>query len=150
MSWFFGKKKHHKSSSSDSPVEENTVPLQGDDFIFVENQGNPLPPNSDIGNESGPPSSNLYPNLSGMSLYPSTVPTDLPKQNPQTDLHSYLYGVPFKLCKQLEISTNNDIDIDRLRVNEILSFIVRTENDDFKYDFSLERSVVNEMDSRNE
>ncbi|KAK2584194.1 hypothetical protein KPH14_006619 [Odynerus spinipes] len=130
MSWFFGKKKHHKESLAESFEDLTTIP-----------------PN--IPEETPQPSTGLYPLISGVPTYP--IPsTDLPKQNQQADVQHYLNGVPFKLCKQLENNMNNDFEIDRLRVNEIMSFINRIEEQNFDYEFSLEKSVISEMNSAND
>lgn len=41
------------------------------------------------------------------------------------------------------------MDIDRLRVNEILNYIERIQNDDSDYTFQVEKSVIAEMDCAN-
>ncbi|XP_066589080.1 uncharacterized protein [Prorops nasuta] len=141
MSWLFGKKKNHKESPTDSTEEEQTVE-QGSDFIFVERKENiisPIIPGSGTSNS-------LYPNMSGMPAYPPSMPHAPPK--PDVDHIPYLSGVPFKLCKQLERSLNDDFDIDLLRVNEICSFIERTQSKNYNYNFEFEESIASEMTSR--
>ncbi|XP_015593279.1 uncharacterized protein LOC107266852 [Cephus cinctus] len=146
MSWFFGKKKHHKESPPESSDE--TLPNQGDDFIFIERRGNPGPELPS--DRSSQPSGGLYPVIDNIPYNPTPIPTNFPKQTAHNENQNYLQGVPFKLCKHLDNTISGDSDIDMFRVNEILSFIVRLENEDFTYDFTLETSVANEMDSRTE
>lgn len=139
MSWLFGKKK--RDSPPSSPESG-----QGDEFIFVERKGNQPPgPGSNEGSEGPPP--NIYPNINNIPQYPPSIATDLPKQNIEP-IQNILNGLPFKLCKQLVHNLNDDIEIDRHRVNEILSYILRMDNgDDIMYDFGLEKSVITEMES---
>lgn len=128
MSWIFGKKK-----SKESPVDVDRTVCQ-------------TPP---IAQDGTPYPSSLYPFIGGTPTYPSPS-SDLTKQSQQPDVQHYLSRVPFKLSKQLESNMNNDFEIDRLRVNEILSFVQRIEEQNFDYDFSLEKSVITEMNSTND
>ncbi|KAF7400807.1 hypothetical protein HZH66_005991 [Vespula vulgaris] len=146
MSWFFGKKKHHKESPVESTEDLSSSNIENE-FVNVERQAYPVPQNSQDGTPY--PGGGLYPLISGASTYP-TLPTDSTKQNQQGDTQHYLNGVPFKLCKQLENNMNNDFEIDRLRANEILSFIQRIEEQNLDYDFSHEKSVISEMNSTND
>lgn len=137
MSWFFGKKKHQRDSPPSSPEPEN--PGQGDGFIFVERRGNEVP-------EAPQGGEGLYPNIGNVPQYPP-MPA-VPKQTVSVDpIQNILNDLPFKLCKQLVSNVNDDIEIDRHRVNEILSYILRLENEEILYDFSVEKNVINEMNS---
>ena len=143
MSWFFGKKKHHKDSPPSSPEEEAPVE-QGDEFIFIERR-NPGPNPGD----NGARSSGLYPSISGLPFYPPMPAQNNLPQNPQMDTQNYLNCIPFKYGEDLQKSILSDMDIDRLRVNEIMSFIERIQNEDTGYDFQVEKSVIAEMESAN-
>lgn len=139
MSWFF-KKKHPKPSTSDS-YEDLTIAAQEENF----------PTSSNIQDGLPYPNSGLYPFIGDVPTSESQkLPTDSSKQNQQADTQHYLNDVPFKLCGQLNNNLNNDFELDILRVNEILSFIQRIEEQNFDYDFSLEKSVISEMDSAND
>lgn len=138
MSWLFGRKKQQKDSPpSESAEEEPSEPSEG--FVIINKGPAPSPP-SMAQDESMYPS--LYPHV------PPVVPSNLPKDQAQGDATHYLSGVPFKLCKQLERSMNSDLDIDRLRIDEMLSFIERIENQNYDYSFSAEEGVIAEMNSR--
>ena len=139
MSWFFGKKKHQKDSPPSSPETER-VPEQGDDFIFIERKN----PGGNIGDNEAR-SSGLYPSISGLSMYPPIIQNEF-QQNPQVDTQNYLNCIPFKYSEDLQKSLLRDMDIDRLRVNEIMSFIERIQNEEIDYSFQLEKSVIAEMD----
>lgn len=146
MSWFFGKKKQQRDSPPSSPETENPPPGQGDEFIFVERRGNRPIPGPGINEGSDTPGENLYPNINNVPQYPAPA-VKLLKQNSVEPIQNILNGLPFKLCKELVDNINDDVEIDRHRVNEILAYILRLENDDVVYDFSIEKSVINEMDS---
>lgn len=150
MSWLFGKKKH-KDSPPDSreEQEEQASANQADDFVIVEKRRTSLPPNVGEGGQGTPYPSGLYPFIGGTPMNPAMSTGNLPKLSQQVDAPHYLSGVPFKLCRQLESNMNNDLEIDGLRINEILSFVERLENQNYDYDFSLETGVIAEMDSRN-
>ncbi|XP_035722092.1 uncharacterized protein LOC118441591 [Vespa mandarinia] len=145
MSWFFGKKKHQKESPVESTEDLTSTSIENE-FENIERQMYPVPQNSQDGIPY--PGGGLYPVINDASTYP-TLPTNSTKQNQQGDMQHYLSGVPFKLCKQLE-SNMNDFEIDRLRANEILSFIQRIEEQNLDYDFSHEKSVITEMNSTND
>lgn len=145
MSWFFGKKKH-KDSPSDYTEEEHPSGDQSDDFVVVEKRRTSLPPN--VGGEGTSHSGRLYPLIGGTPTYPAMSTGNLPKLSQQMEAPHYLSGVPFKLCKELQSNMNQDLDIDGLRISEILSFIERLENQNYDYDFTLEEGVITEMDSR--
>ncbi|OXU27146.1 hypothetical protein TSAR_010055 [Trichomalopsis sarcophagae] len=140
MSWFFGKKKH-RDSPPDSPQEP--APSDDGEFIFIERRNQPEP-NAD----DKPPS--LYPSLSNITPYPSMPMAPFVKQGSQEGPTNYLTNIPFKFCKELERNMNEDLVIDQLRLNEIESFIKRINADNYNYEFSVERSVIAEMDSQNE
>lgn len=139
MSWFFGKKKH-RESPPETPEEPPAPP--DDEYIFVEKR-----------NQSGPNSDDktpgLYPSLNNINSYPA-MPTALVKQNSQESHSSDLSNIPFKLCKELERNMNDDLLIDKLRLDEILNFIKRVKVENYDYEFSLERSVIAEMNSQNQ
>ncbi|XP_011635667.1 uncharacterized protein LOC105426233 isoform X2 [Pogonomyrmex barbatus] len=142
MSWLFGKKKH-KDSPPESRNEHEEQPAvdSGDDFIIIEKRRTSLPPN--VSNQG------LYPSLhDNTPMNPAMSTGNLPKLSQQVDAPHYLSGVPFKLCRQLESNMNNDLEIDSLRISEIMSFVERLENQNYNYDFSLENGVITEMDSR--
>lgn len=132
MSWFFGKKKHQRESPPDTP--EESTPAQPDDYVIIEKQANPLSLTA----------GGLYPHLGdGTAFPPSYPPTTSQNQPLPGESLNYLHGIPFKLSKSL----NNDFEIDRIRIDEIMSFVVRIKNEDYSYDFGLETSVINEMES---
>lgn len=140
MSWLFGKKKHRES-----PPETPNEPANAgsdDSFIFVERRENP----------SNPQNPNLYPMLNNMSMYPPMPvhpsASAVTKQISQDSSNSDLSLIPFKFCKALERSRNNDFDIDKLRVGEIESFLKRIDQENYSYEFQLERSIINEMNSQ--
>lgn len=150
MSWLFGKKKHKDSppeSREEQEQEQQTSANSGDDFVVIERRRTSLPPNVD-GPSSTPYPSGLYPFIGGTPMNPTMSADNLPKLSQQADAPHYLSGVPFKLCKHLESNMNNDLEIDDLRISEILSFIERLENQNYDYDFSLETGVITEMASR--
>ncbi|XP_076244062.1 uncharacterized protein LOC143185179 isoform X2 [Calliopsis andreniformis] len=139
MSWLFGRKKHQKDSPPSESVEEENSSDQNEGFVVVKGPA-PVPPS--VGQDaSGYPSGNLYPYI------PTVIPSDSSKDHSHGDTMHYLSGVPFKLCKQLEINMNNDLVIDRLRIDEILSFVERIQSQNYDYNFSLEESVIAEMNS---
>ncbi|KAL6448259.1 hypothetical protein ACFW04_000319 [Cataglyphis niger] len=145
MSWLFGKKKH-KDSPPESRDEQQTPADSGDEFVVIERRRTSLPPNVDGQNTPYP--SGLYPFIGGTPMNPTMSAGNLPNLSQQVDAPHYLSGVPFKLCKHLESNMNNDLEIDGLRISEILSFIERLENQNYDYDFSLETGVISEMNSQ--
>ncbi|XP_020299865.1 uncharacterized protein LOC109863755 [Pseudomyrmex gracilis] len=146
MSWLFGRKKHKDSppSSRDEQEEQLTSDLK-DDFLVVEKRSSSLP--SEVGNQDTSYPSGLYPFIGGTPMNPALSDLNLPKRSQQVDVPHYLSGVPFKLCKQLESKLNDNLEIDGLRINEILSFVERLENQNYDYDFSLEANVIRELSS---
>lgn len=148
MSWFFGKKKHRESPLDSTEEEQQpSTADHGDDFVVIERRRTSLPPN--VGSENTSCPSGLYPFIGGSPTYPAMSTGNLSKLSQHADAPHYLSGVPFKLCKQLESNMNNDLEIDGLRISEIMSFVERLENQNYDYDFSLEEGVITEMDSRN-
>ncbi|KAG7198837.1 hypothetical protein KM043_001805 [Ampulex compressa] len=147
MSWLFGKKKHQKDSPSEVMEEELSSTTREDGFISIERRNPRSPSNPTVGECSPYPEGGLYPFMGGMPTYPAVAPADSPKQHQQGDALHYLSGVPFKLCKRLEMFMEDDLEVDKLRVAEILSFIERLENQKYDYEFSVEESVVAEMNS---
>lgn len=149
MSWLFGRKKQHKDSPSDS-TEEEQVSNQSDDYEFVPNWTSSIQGNRSHDTTSTYPSGNLYPSyIPPVPEFRQVVPTDSSKDFNQGESTHYLNGVPFKLCKYLEINASNDFEIDQLRISEILSFIETIRNQNYDYNFALEESIVAEMNSRN-
>ncbi|XP_014211861.1 uncharacterized protein LOC106641837 [Copidosoma floridanum] len=135
MSWFFGKKKNKESPPS-SPEE----PAPHDGFIFVEKRNQP---NTDNNTPS------LYPNLNDpLSYQPMSGP--VVKQNSQDGQNNDLTSIPFKFSKDLEDTLNQDLVIDKLRLEEILSFINKVGTENYDYEFQVERSVINEINSQND
>jgi len=150
MSWLFGKKKHKDSPpESRDEQEEQASASQADDFIVIEKRRTSLPPNVGEGDQGTSYPRGLYPFIGGTPMNPAMSTGNLPKLTQQMDAPHYLSGVPFKLCRQLESNMNNDLEIDGLRINEILSFVERLENQNYDYDFSLETGVITEIDSTN-
>ncbi|KAJ8683065.1 hypothetical protein QAD02_018857 [Eretmocerus hayati] len=135
---FFGKKKNRESPPS-SP-EEGTPPSD-DNFVFIEKRG-----------QTGPDSENktpsLYPSLTNIDAYPS-VPIPAVRQISQDSHTSDLSTIQFKLCRELQRSMNDDLVIDKLRLDEIVSFMRRINQRDYEYEFTVERSVIAEMNSQN-
>lgn len=151
MSWFFGRKKQHKDSPSDSTEQEQSS-SQNDGFELFPSWSPATPTNKGHDDGTVPyPSANLYPYIPAVSEFGQVLPPDSSKDfNQGENAPHYLNGVPFKLCKRLEIGTNNDFEIDQLRIGEILSFIERIENQTYDYSFSLEEGIMAEMNSRND
>jgi len=144
MSWIFGKKKQKESPPS--TPEEEPAPSQDEGFIFIEQRNQP---NADNNTPS------LYPNLNDMtSPYPSyppmPVPVAVPKQSSQDSQTHDLTSIPFKFCRDLERTMNEDLMIDKMRLEEISSFMNRINRENYDYKFNLERSVINEINSQNE
>lgn len=150
MSWFFGRKKQHKESPPDS-AEEEQPSNQSDGFELFPSWNPATPTNKGHDSTVPYPSGNLYPYVPAVSEFGQLLPPDSPKDdfNQGENPPHYLNGVPFKLCKRLEISANNDFEIDQLRISEILSFIERIESQNYDYSFSLEEGIMAEMNSRN-
>ncbi|XP_008548520.1 uncharacterized protein LOC103571941 [Microplitis demolitor] len=151
MSWFFGKKKNKESPTEST--EEISPTSQNDDYILIEKQVNPFAPNlpgSDSGGNLPSGSSALYPALSGDRMINQPIPP-LPGSRPTTsadknilgDTQAYLSIIPFELNKELD----KDPELDRLRVDEISNFISRIMSEDYQYDFSVEKGVINEMEA---
>lgn len=134
MSWLFGKKKHHRESPPETPEEPSLNNVQPEDYIIIEKEENPLSPTSSRASGS------LYPQLGGTMLYPPLVGQ---QQNQLPESQSYISGIPFKLSKTL----NNDYEVERLRIDEITAFVHQIINQDYDYEFNLERSIINEMDT---
>lgn len=147
MSWLFGRKKQQKDSPPDS-TEEEANSEQGEGFVHVPNWPASVPSNYPQGTAAYP-SSNMYPQIPPVAMPTGqALPSDSSKDFNQGDGSHYLNGVPFKMCKRLANNMNNDLDIDKLRISEILSFVDRIENQNYDYSFSVEESVVAEMNSR--
>ncbi|XP_011496683.1 PREDICTED: uncharacterized protein LOC105361269 [Ceratosolen solmsi marchali] len=136
MSWFFGKKKHHRETPL-SPEDETRQSHEG--FVFVK-QNQP-------GSNYNERSSNLYPSLSNITPYPPTQ-TPFVKEGLQENNINDLSNIPFKFCKELERSINEDSVIDQLRLDEIAKFFKKVNKADYDYEFSLEQSVIDEMNSQ--
>lgn len=149
MSWLFGKKKRHKDSPPDSTEEEQSS-SQSDGFDII-SMPPAMPMDTSHNAAATHSSSNLYPYVPPVPNFGQGLPPELNKDyNQGENAPHYLNGVPFKLCKRLEINTSNDFEIDSLRISEILSFIERIENRNYDYSFSLEESIMAEMNSRSD
>lgn len=145
MSWFFGRRKQQKQSPPYS-TEEKQTSEQDDGIVFVEKWPETIPTNKPY--DTAPyPSGNIYPYV---GEFEQVLPPSSSKDINQAENAHYLNGVPFKLCKRLEINANNDFEIDKLRISEILSFIERIENQNYDYSFSVGEGVITEMNSRND
>ncbi|XP_045772939.1 uncharacterized protein LOC123872604 [Maniola jurtina] len=127
FSSFFGKRRS-------SPVEDDTPPIPGpkadDGFVIVD-------PNS--------PRGGLYPSVSGNQYPPRPAPLPpIPRRiNAEPTFH-YLQGVPFSLSKEIEMSTNKDAFA--TEIGDLLAFLTGKVNlSGYNYDFSLERSVLQEF-----
>ncbi|XP_014236644.1 uncharacterized protein LOC106658949 isoform X1 [Trichogramma pretiosum] len=148
MSWLFGKKKHHRDSPTETPTESEPP---SDDYIFVERRQQDPPPNVT-------PYPGMYPSLHNIGNQPATsyslpnqvaghhVPKQASVDNPAGDISN----IPFRFCRELERNMNEDLIIDKLRLDEIESFIKRINIKDYEYTFSLERDIISELDSQNE
>ncbi|XP_011303804.1 uncharacterized protein [Fopius arisanus] len=137
MSWLFGRKKT-KDSPSDSG-EETASNI--DDYILVEKQVNAPSP---VGGAGADPTKNfgLYPYLpQNSSTNVPQIPSNVSSLDILCDAPNYLPCIKFQLNKMLE----NDVEMDRIHADEILSFILRIKSENYDYDFSLENSVINEM-----
>ncbi|XP_017879957.1 uncharacterized protein LOC108624879 [Ceratina calcarata] len=143
MSWWFGKKKQQKDSTEE---EQPSEPNNG--FVHVYHPG-PVPPNVSQ-TPTGYPTGNLYPHVPPVDEFGQPVFPDSSKNFNQGDNVHYLHGVPFKLCKQLENSLNDDFEIEKLKISEIVSLLQRIEDENYDYTFSLEDSVVAEMNCTND
>ncbi|XP_076648460.1 uncharacterized protein LOC143356551 [Halictus rubicundus] len=143
MSWLFGWKKNQKGYASEAGEDEKPSNEGEGDYIFVEKRLAPQPPQP---GQSGPgyPTGSLYPCIPPISEYSSMTIDSATSQGEST---RFLNDIPFKLCKRLEIIKNNDFEIDRLRIGEIMSLIERIESSDYSYSFSLEEDVKAEMNS---
>lgn len=150
MSWFFGKKKQKESPTDSSTEETPGIINHSDDYILIDKHGNPITPqNSLTGNNSASSDGRLYPYLNdGTTNFPS-VPSTIPQQITNiSEQQNYLTGVPFKLSKELDDEKSGEIE--KLKIDEIISFILRINNENYVYDFGLEESVINELESTTE
>lgn len=143
MSWWFGKKKQQKDSPPDSTEEDQTSD-SNEGFVHV-CKHEPEPSNI-----PGYPTTNLYPYVPPMGEFGQPAFSNSSKDFNQGDNVHYLHGVPFKLCKYLENNLNNDFEIEKLKIGEIVSLLQRINDDSYDYSFSLEDSVVAEMNSAND
>ncbi|KAJ2938028.1 hypothetical protein O0L34_g14481 [Tuta absoluta] len=131
FSSFFGKRRS-------SPIEDDTPPIPG--------------PRSDDGFEIVNPSPQrpgLYPNVSGagapLQPYPQrpAPPAPVPAFRPAVDTFHYLQGVPFSLCKELQMASNKDAFA--TEIGDLLAFMTsRLNMSGFKYEFEVEKSVLKE------
>lgn len=123
-----------------SPVEDEIPPIPGagsspDEGFEV------IDPNS--------PRSNLYPNVSGGSLpmpkrpAPLAPPASTPRKALIDPTFHYLQGVPFTMCKTLQMASNKDSFASETA--DLLAFLTNKVNiNSYEYDFSAERSVLKE------
>lgn len=150
MSWLFGKKKQKESPTDPTEETSSVGPSQSDDYVIIERRGNPLAPINPVsGNVSSPSGNSLYPYLNDGSInypsVPSTIPQQINNTNNQIEQQNYLTGVPFELSKQF--GDDRDNEIERLKIDEIISYYSRVNVDSYNYDFGLEESVINELES---
>ncbi|XP_076375157.1 uncharacterized protein LOC143258843 [Megalopta genalis] len=144
MAWLFSWKKNQKVE----PAEDTGTEEDNAEYVFVEKKRQaPLPPSQSDQSGPGYPTGNLYPYIPPGSEFSSMTIDPTVNQGEST---RFLNDIPFKLCKRLEIQKNNDLEIDRLRINEIVSFIERIESNDYNYSFSVEEGVTAEMNSIND
>ncbi|XP_026762042.2 uncharacterized protein LOC113520832 [Galleria mellonella] len=118
-----------------SPVEDVTPPIPGpktDDFVIVD-------PTS--------PGGSLYPSVSGGSVpvvSPKRPAPPAPKKIADQSFH-YLQGVPFSLCRELQMASNKDTFA--AQIADQLAFLTNKVNlNSYEYEFSLERSVLKELE----
>lgn len=118
-----------------SPVEDDTPPIPGakqdEGFVVVD--------------PSGPgQSGNLYPSVSGIPApYPKRPAPPAPFARGASDNFHYLQGVPFMLSKELQMASNKDAFA--TEIVDLLAFLTNKVNlDGYKYDFSIEKSVLKE------
>lgn len=137
MSWLFGWKKNQKGYAS--VAEEEGRPTDDNDEFEILNKP-PQPGQS----EAEYSASSLYPNIPPIGEFSSMTIDPAASQGEST---RFINDIPFKLCKRLEIIKNNDFEISRLLIAEILAFIERLESSDYNYSFSLEEDVKAEMES---
>ncbi|XP_078046165.1 uncharacterized protein LOC144474777 [Augochlora pura] len=141
MAWLFPWKKNQK-------VEDNGTEEDDGEYIFVEKKRQaPLPPPQPDQSGPGYPTGSLYPYIPPVAEYSSMTIDPAANQGEST---RFINDIPFKLCKRLNVLINNDFEIDRLRINEILTFIQRIESNDYSYSFSVEEGVTAEMNSMND
>lgn len=120
-----------------SPVEDDTPPIPGpkvgDSFVIV----NPSPPGG-----------SLYPSVPGAGVpgypvAPSRPAPPAPVQNPSVENFHYLQGVPFSLCRELQMANNKDAFA--TEISDLLAFLTNKVNiSSYNYDFSIEKSVLKE------
>lgn len=136
--------KTKKSSPSSSP-ESDPIPSANDYVIVNQRQGT-----SDINPNPNPnlpyP---LYPNFGQFfnpGVMPPIPPTRPPLQHTESFQYSYVNDVPFKLSSQLSTGETNEIT--RIQVDDILASILsKVDITQIDYDFTLERSILQEMES---
>ncbi|CAH0398145.1 unnamed protein product [Chilo suppressalis] len=114
-----------------SPVEDDTPPIPGpkqdDGFVVVDTLS---------------PGGSLYPSISGGS-YPARPAPAVPQRPKIDQTFHYLQGVPFTLCRELQMSTNKDSMVSE--VNDLLVFMSSKLNlSGYEYKFSVEKSVLKE------
>ncbi|XP_043264585.1 uncharacterized protein LOC122404574 [Colletes gigas] len=149
MSWFFGKKEYQKEPQPEFIEEEQTSDSTTEGFVHIKKYPAPPPPLPlDLAQDATEyHGNNLYPYIPPGPVHSTTLPTDSTKDHVHGDGMHYLNDVPFKLCKQIEVM--NDIEIDKLRISEVLWYIENIELQNYNYNFSVEEGVVSEMNSTN-
>ncbi|CAG9786994.1 unnamed protein product [Diatraea saccharalis] len=117
-----------------SPVEDDTPPIPGpkpdDGFVVID----PLSPGG-----------SLYPSVPSGScpIRPAPAIPQRPAVPKIDQSFHYLQGVPFTLCRELQLSTNKDSIVSE--VGDLLAFLTNKLNlSDYEYNFSVEKSVLKE------
>lgn len=138
--------KTKKSSPSSSP-ESDPIP-SANDFVIVD-QRHDNNPNVNPNPNPNPPYP-LYPNF-GQFFHPGAMPPMPPIRQPlqhsdSVQHYNYVHDIPFKLSSQL--STGDSEEITKIQVEDILASITaKMEISQAEYDFSLERSILQEPDA---
>lgn len=116
-----------------SPVEDEIPPIPGarsdDEFILV---------------DPASPRGSLYPSVSGITApTPQRPAPPAPIPRASVDTFHYLQGVPFSMCKELQMVSNKDAYI--TEISDLLAFLTNRVNmNSYDYDFSVEKGVLKE------
>uniref|UniRef100_A0A182ITF8 UMA domain-containing protein n=1 Tax=Anopheles atroparvus TaxID=41427 RepID=A0A182ITF8_ANOAO len=136
-------------SKKPSPTQIPGEPIPGaapvpDDFIFIERRDSSPKPAGGGGAQSSTASSGdhgLYPAIPDTDTKDPAKSATTTRQRSEEKVNHALSGVPFKLAPELCLDTRNEVT--RIQINDIMSFVARTLYTP-QYDFSVERSVLNE------
>ncbi|XP_058817495.1 uncharacterized protein LOC131680799 [Topomyia yanbarensis] len=134
---FFKSKKPSSDSSPADPIPGPIPPApKEDDFIFVERKAPGTP------SANGSPSHGIYPSIPPSAATDAAGGSPAVRQQSEEKTSHILHGVPFKLSPGLTKDSN--FEITQYQLNEIFAFIGQVANAQLDYDFSLERSVLND------